>query len=618
MSRSRTMFLVLGAAAMALLVNVNLPAISPSPAPSMELTGTVTGADGEPMEGVGISAEAEGSPVTTSVWTNQDGAYAFPALDAGRYRVWAQAVGFDRPEAEAVVTPGQAGSRDFTLTPLPEVLPRQLSTAQWLDRLPNDTPQDRRMKMVVLNQCSNCHLPANWLEKRFDAQSWETMFDNMLKVAPDGSVPESSSGDPVGRRAGGIPFPEGELDALGGPTGIHTKLMEFYREDLIEYLTKIAGPTPVELDPQAWPRPTGVETQVVVTEYTLPYDRPQGAIGEVDPNTGRVMLYSLRDGTTVSEEAPFVPRNTYRTGQDWTWGTRENERGTHDMALDFEGNPYFSGGSVSMNLARDTVWIGGGQFTSFDVRTKTIQTHSQVPTRMSHGTGEDSNGNAWGSTGLGAVRMNIETGEVTEFMTPTADSRPYDMDIDAFDNVWLSQIAIDNMAVVDGRTGDVTEIPMPKYTSPDIRPEDVEIYNTVGSWDHNSALGQQGPRRLGADRTGDYVYAGTYWTGYIAQFDARDKTFVKLHAVPNGRWAQPYKPFPDKNHQVWFGLSADDRLGMLNPTTGEFTMYPLPSRGTNSRHLAVDNTTDIPTVWVPYTGIGKIARVQFRTDTSEN
>ena len=237
---------------------------------------------------------------------------------------------------------------------------------------------------------------------------------------------------------------------------------------------------------------------------------------------------------------------------------------------------------------------------------------------MSHGTGEDSKGFAWGSTGLGAVRMNIETGEVTEFRTPTADSRPYDMDIDRFDNVWLSQIAIDKMAVVDSRTGDVTEIPIPKFTSPDIRPEDVEIFNTVGSWDHNSALGQQGPRRIGADRYGDYVYAGTYWTGYIAQFDARTKTLVKLHAVPNGRWAQPYKPFPDKNHQVWFGLSADDRLGMLNPTTGNFTMYPLPSRGTNSRHLAVDNTTDIPTVWVPYTGIGKIARVQFRTDTSEN
>jgi streptogramin lyase len=616
MFRSRLLYLALALGLATLALPVTVPAISPGPAPSKELTGMVRDAAGKAMEGVAISAEAQGSPITISVWTNQDGAYAFPVLASGRYRIWAQAVGFDRPVAEETVTPGQAVRKDFTLKPLPEVLPRQLSTAEWLDRLPDDTSQDRRMKMVVLNQCSNCHLPSNWLEKRFDAESWETMFDNMLKVAPDGSVPEDSAGDPVGRRAGGSPFPAEKKDAFGQPTGIHTELMRFYRKDLIEYLTKIAGPTPVKLKP-AWPRPKGIETQIVVTEYTLPWDRPAGSVGTIDPATGKVTMYFLRDGKTVAQDAPYVPRNAYRTGADWTWGTRENERGTHDMALDFQGNPYFAGASVSMNLARDRIWIGSRQFTSFDVKTKSIQVHARVPTVMSHGTGEDSTGTwAWGSTGLGAVRMNIKTGEVTEFKTPTADSRPYDMDIDRFDNVWLTQIAIDKMAVVDSRTGHVTEIPMPKYTSPDIRPEDDEIYRTVGSWDHNSALGQQGPRRLAADRRGDYVYSGTYWTGYIAQFDARSKTFVKLHAVPNGRWGQPYKPFPDKNHMVWFGMSADDSLGKLNPTTGQITMYPLPSRGTNSRHLAVDDTTEQPSVWVPYTGIGKIARVQFRHDTA--
>lgn len=616
MVRSRAIFLALGLALMAL--TASLPAVSPSPAPSKELTGTVRDTAGKPMEGVAVSAEVTGSPVMTSVWTDQDGAYAFPAMDAGRYKIWAQAVGFDRPLAEATLSPGQAVQQNFTLKPLPEPLGKQLSTAEWLDRLPDDTAQDRRMKMVVLNQCSNCHLPANWLEKRFDRESWETMFDHMLKVAPDGSVPEDSAGDPVGRRAGGSPFPPESRDAFGQPTGIHTELMQFYRKDLIDYLSKVAGPTPVALKP-AWPRPKGVETQIVVTEYTLPHDRPGASVGMVDPATGKVMLYFLRDGKTVAQEAPHVPRNPYRTGQDWTWGTRENEHGTHDMALDFAGNPIFSGGSVSMNLAKDRIWVGGRQFVSFDVRTKTITTHSRVPTVMSHGTGEESTGTyAWGSTGLGAVRMNIRTGEVTEYQTPTADSRPYDMDIDRFDNVWLSQIAIDKMAVVDGHTSEVTEIQIPKYTSPDIRPEDVEIYNKVGSWDHNSALGQQGPRRLGADRRGDYVYAGTYWTGYIAQFDARTKTFVKLHAVPNGRFGQPYKPFPDKNHMVWFGMSADDSLGKLNPNTGKITMYPLPSRGTNSRHLAVDDSTGIPTVWVPYTGVGKIARVQFRHDTSRD
>ena len=591
------MFLALGVATVAL--SVSLPAISPSssPAPSIELTGTVMDSDGQLMEGVTVSARAEGTPITTSVWTDQDGAYAFPVLDGDRYSVWAQAVGFDRPVAEA---------------------PQQLSTAEWLARLPDDTSTDRRMKMVVLNQCTNCHLPANWLKKRFDAASWETMFDYMERIAPDGDVPTSSAGDPPGRGPAGITFAEGELDANGDPISVHTKLMRFYREDLVEYLTKVAGPNPVALKPEAFPRPTGIETQMVVTEYDLPSDRPRGGISQLDPRTGLVKVFTEQDGRTVSEDVPYVARNPYLTGEDWSWGTRENQRGSHDIALGSDGNVYVDGRSMSMDPARDTIWIGGNAFTSFDVKTQTLKSYPRVPTVMSHGVDVDTNGNAWGSTGLGAVRMNIETGEIAEFNTPTPDSRPYDIGVDSLNNVWLSQLAIDKMAVVDGLTGDVTEVAIPSYTSPDIRPEDLEIHDTVGSWDHNSALGQQGPRRMGADRDGNFVYAGLYWTAGIAQFDARTKTLVKVHQVPNGRFGQPYKPFPDKNHMVWFGLSADDRFGQLNPTTGKFTMYPLPSRGTNSRHLAVDNTTDIPTVWVPYTGIGKIARVQFRTDTSEN
>ena len=473
------------------------------------------------------------------------------------------------------------------------------------------------MKMVVLNNCSNCHAPANWLEKRFDAASWETMLSYMERIAPHGDVPEDSAGDPVGRRAGGAKFPEGELDANGDPTSIHTELMQFYHKDLVAYLTKIAGPNPVQLKPTPFPRPTGIETQIVVTEYDLPGDRPAG-IGQLDPRTGRLKVFMQRDGRTVSQDVPHVPLNPYLSGEDWSWGTRENQRGSHDMALGNDGNVYLFGSSMSMDPTKDTIWIGGRTFTSFDVKTQTLKTHAKVPTVMSHGVDVDTKGNAWGSTGLGAVRMNIKTGELTEFKTLTPDSRPYDMGVDRLDNVWLSQIAIDKMAVIDSRTGDVTEVAIPPFKSPDIRPEDIEIFNTVGSWDHNSALGQQGPRRMGADRAGDFVYAGLYWTAGIAQFDARTKTLVKLHQVPNGRWAQPYKPFPDKHHMVWFGLSSDDRVGQLNPATGKFTMYPLPSRGTNSRHLAVDDTTDPPTVWVPYTGLGKVARVQFRTDTSKN
>ena len=613
MSRSHGMLLMLGLGAVVL--SVNLPAISQTAAPSIELTGSARGADGKAMEGVAVSAKAQGATTTTSVWTDQNGAYAFPALDAGRYRVWAQAVGFDRPLVEAMVTPGKPTRQDFTLTPVEHFINRQLSTAEWMESLPAETSADRRMKMVLLNNCSNCHLPATFLEKRFDAASWEIIFDVMEKIAPHGHVPVNGSGDPPGWRSGGAQFEDGEMDANGDPAGVHTKLMRFYRNDVIAYLTRIAGPQPFALQPKPFPRPTRVATQLVVTEYDLPPDE-SGPLGRLDPRTGRVARLIVRDGRTVVVDVPPADVNEYRTGEDWTLGTRDEheERRTHDIAVGTDGNIYYGANAMSAD-ARGYIWWGRSGFTRLDIETQTIKSYPPTPI-ISHGTDVDTNGNVWGSTSFGTVRMNPDTGEWVEFKSLTPWSRPYDLGIDRLDNVWFTQLAIDKLGVVDSRTGDVTEVALPPLRSPDLRPEDIDLFNRVGSWDHNAALGQQGPRRMGADRTGDFVFAGLYWAGAIAKLDVRTKTLAGVYQVPNGRWAQPYKMIPDKDHMVWFSNSAADMLGKFNPTTDTFTMYPLPTRGTNSRHLGVDDSTDPPTVWVPYTGAAKIARVQFRTDTS--
>ena len=56
------------------------------------LTGTIT-ADGAKMEGVVVSARVDGSNITTSVYTDELGDNYFPRLDAGAYKVWAQAGG---------------------------------------------------------------------------------------------------------------------------------------------------------------------------------------------------------------------------------------------------------------------------------------------------------------------------------------------------------------------------------------------------------------------------------------------------------------------------------------------------------------------------------------------
>src|SRR5262245_48099866 len=59
------------------------------------LTGTIASQSGQKLEGVTVSAKREGSTITTSVYADTSGDYFFPLLPAGKYRVWAQALGFE-------------------------------------------------------------------------------------------------------------------------------------------------------------------------------------------------------------------------------------------------------------------------------------------------------------------------------------------------------------------------------------------------------------------------------------------------------------------------------------------------------------------------------------------
>src|SRR5438132_13953591 len=59
------------------------------------LSGTITSATGEKLGGVTVSAKRDGTTITTSVYTDQDGNYYFPPLADGKYLVWAQALGFE-------------------------------------------------------------------------------------------------------------------------------------------------------------------------------------------------------------------------------------------------------------------------------------------------------------------------------------------------------------------------------------------------------------------------------------------------------------------------------------------------------------------------------------------
>ena len=120
------------------------------------LTGTVKSAGGAKLGGVTVSAKLEGATITSSVFTDEEGAFYFPAMGPGRYQVWAQADGFET--AHGGVDLGATKHEDFVLNATKDFA-LQLSGDQMLASLPDQTPDDRRLKRVFRNSCTSCHQP---------------------------------------------------------------------------------------------------------------------------------------------------------------------------------------------------------------------------------------------------------------------------------------------------------------------------------------------------------------------------------------------------------------------------------------------------------------------------
>ena len=63
--------------------------------------------------------ETHGSTITTSVYTDQNGEYFFPAMADGKYEVWAQTIGFKT--AKGAVDLNATKHQDFRLAAITDL-----------------------------------------------------------------------------------------------------------------------------------------------------------------------------------------------------------------------------------------------------------------------------------------------------------------------------------------------------------------------------------------------------------------------------------------------------------------------------------------------------------------
>jgi streptogramin lyase/mono/diheme cytochrome c family protein len=545
------------------------------------LSGAIASASGEKLGGVTVSARLEGSTITTSVYTDESGAYYFPPMAAGKYKVWAQALGFETTKSEVDLS--AAKKQNLTLTAMtdPERRWRQLPGEVMVAALPDETADDARIKKVFTNQCTGCHSPGYVLQFRFDEAGWNKIINLMKMVQNTGVMPANPT-------ANGI--------------------IEHSQKELAAYLARARGPGESSVKVAQRPRPSGEAARATWTLYDLP----------LNPDTGIGTKYNNNDGT------------------DWSLGTTSKiGQLPHDGGMGLDGNLYYTvnnpnkyvsigkvdtktgevkylkvnntagNAATAHGLTRDAngdFWFdinpGRRSLGKLDVKSEKITVY-QTPQSMSPLGGAvtmdvDGKGKIWASAPDGVLQFDPVTEKFTDFKStlPFKNAKgtnsTYGAAGDRDGNGWWAQMAFDTIGKADMTTGKVTEIALPSLKNELDRasPKDREFYEAFDDRTNGKPLPwSQGPRRMGTDKNGDVLWVGNSWGSTLARIDTKTLE-TKIIPFPSTTM-QPYHIDVDKNHNVWGNLWTSDQIAKYDPAANKWTMFELPVRGTEIRHVSL-------------------------------
>ena len=605
MKRTRLLSAFAATAATGLVLSV----ISASAA-EVVLSGAIKSASGEKLGGVTVSAKAVGGTITTSVYTDEAGEYYFPPLEAGKYKVWAQAVSFETAKGDVDLAAGKR--QDFSLAPITdfEKQVRQLPGDLIFAGLPESTPDEKRMKQIVRNNCTSCHTPSYTLQHRFDENGWNAIIQTMKNINVYGAYRPGAPVNPV---------------------------LDHHQPELATYLAKVRGPGPGGFKVTSGPRPSGEAARVVYRVYDVPLNPDQ---------------------VLPAKDHPV-------DGSDWSAGTPSRVGSLpHDAAADNDGNLWFAAvvpnktmsvgkidaktghitpvridapngnAAVSHGLIRDqngTIWfnahISRGSLAKIDPKTGKVSAYIP-PTGMSQIDGPvtldyDGAGAIWAGTLDGVLRFDPEAEKFTEFKSLTPKTAKggigatYGIAGDKDGNVWWSQMAFDTIAKGNFKTGKSEEFKLPPVAEQVklANDSDLKFYDSYAPKDIGTPFPwSQGPRRIGMDRGAGVLWVANSWGGSLTRMDNRtgEATFVPL---PNPATEQPYSATVDSHHNVWVPMWTTDQIGKYDPEAKKWTLFDFPNRGTEVR---ITSSRDLPDgkleITYAFPRSSKVAVMTFRSE----
>jgi streptogramin lyase len=102
---------------------------------------------------------------------------------------------------------------------------------------------------------------------------------------------------------------------------------------------------------------------------------------------------------------------------------------------------------------------------------------------------------------------------------------------------------------------------------------------------------------MGTDKNADVLWVGNSWGATFARIDTKTLE-TRIIPLPDVTM-QAYHIVVDSKHNVWGNLWTSDRVAKLDPATNQWTMFDLPVRGTEIRHISLLEQGDKVTVVVP-------------------
>jgi streptogramin lyase/mono/diheme cytochrome c family protein len=515
--------------------------------------GTVRVASGDSPEGVMVQLIAP-SGVRTTVYTNEDGKYEFPKMQAGSYTLRiANPLEFKPYRRDSVRIDGPAKLEDIVLERIaktralpatPEV-EAQLSGEEILWNLPGTVEE----KEALHNTCAlGCHSFQQIFKNRYDERSWGVLVARML-------------------HRGGGPLINDPLEPVSDSALATDKL-------LTKWLARVRGPESVDAPMVAFPRLTGESNRVVVTEFELPralqsahdvYGDGNGNIwytshlsrffGKLDTHTGLVTEY----------QAPLTPGA---------------QPGTHHVYVEKDGEVLISEPWSHKLLKldpRNGEMVEVPVAAPFPINSAGMADFDVTP-----------DGFVWASMGGGyaAEKIDPKTGKMVQ-KYPMKVPFSYDGIISQDGNFWAG-------GAISGTFGNSAELL-------DIRTG--EMLN-LDSGDRRSA-----GRRGGFDPFGNAWFGGE--NGTLVELDAKAKRIREFYPPgPVEPYTDLYSVEPDQNGEVWGGELHGREFLRFNPKTGHWTEYAMPEPYSHSRAVWVDKSTTPTTVWYADYSTGRIVRIQ--------